>query len=512
MSPNRRIILNTIATYGRSMYSIALGLFSSRWVLAALGKVDFGLYGVVGGLAIFVSFINQLLSQSTARFYAYSVGKGRANPNNSCEECREWFNTAVLIHTVVPCFLVAVGLPLGEYAVKHWLTIPADRITACLWVFRYACLACFISMVNVPFQAMYTAKQEIAELTVYGFVQTTASACFVYFMFTHPGDWLSKYALWVCVASSVPQLIICARAFKKYPECKLIYKFMWSRDRIRRLASFACWQAFGGLGVILRGQGIQILINKYFGPTINGSMSIANHVAGYSQTLSSAMQGAFAPAITAECGANRMEAMREMSYRVCKFGLLLSFIFVIPLSVELKEVMRLWLGDPPVYAVELCWCVLGMHIIDKSAIGHMLAVSAYGKISKYQVFLGSVLMMTLPLAWLLVFAGLGVCAVGWAMIATIAVCVVGRVMFARSLVGMSGRYWVARVVLPAAIVGGVSFLMGLMPRLLMEAGILRVVFTTLVCLATLMPLSWFFMLDATEREFLRVRLAARFNR
>lgn len=50
MTPNRRIFLNIIATYGRSLYALVCGLFISRWVLAALGKTDFGLCGVVGGM------------------------------------------------------------------------------------------------------------------------------------------------------------------------------------------------------------------------------------------------------------------------------------------------------------------------------------------------------------------------------------------------------------------------------------------------------------------------------
>ena len=50
MTQNRRILLNIAATYGRSLYALVCGLFISRWVLAALGKTDFGVYGVVGGM------------------------------------------------------------------------------------------------------------------------------------------------------------------------------------------------------------------------------------------------------------------------------------------------------------------------------------------------------------------------------------------------------------------------------------------------------------------------------
>ena len=130
------MFLNIVATYGRSLYSLVCGLFISRWVLSALGKTDFGLYGVVGGMTVFITFLNGLLSIATGRFYAFvegqalkSAAEGQAEVG--LEECRKWFSTAVLLHTVVPVALIIVGYPLGMYAVEHWLTIPLERLDAC---------------------------------------------------------------------------------------------------------------------------------------------------------------------------------------------------------------------------------------------------------------------------------------------------------------------------------------------------------------------------------------------
>ena len=499
-------MLNIVATYGRSLFNLACGLFTARWVLEALGKEDFGLYGVVGGMAVFVTFINLLLSQATARFYAFSVGRAKVSGEEGLEDCRRWFNTAVFIHTVVPCVMIAVGYPIGVYTVEHWLTIPAERLSACVWVFRYVCISCFVGMLNVPFRAMYTAKQEIAELTIYSFAQTLANVSFMYFMATHSGDWLERYALWMCAVSIVPQLIICVRAVKSYPECKYNRAYLWSATRVRQLGAFACWQAFGGLGAILRGQGIQILINKYFGPTLNGSMTIANQISGSAQTLSSALQGAFAPAITTSCGTGDLSQMRALAYRTCKFGMLLALIFVLPLALELRTVMLLWLGDPPAYAVELCWCVLTMAIIDKSSAGHMLAVSATGKIAAYQMFLGGALILTLPLAWIFVALNWGVCSVGWAMIATMLICAWGRVWFARSIVGMSACYWFFRIVLPVTVLLFVCLGVGYLPRLMLSSGILRIGVTTAVVEVVLLPFAFFVVLDADERQFVLVKI------
>ena len=511
MSPNRRIFLNIVATYGRSLYALVCGLFISRWVLAALGKTDFGLYGVVGGMTVFITFLNMLLSVATGRFYAYAEGQAQKSAEEGSaeaglEECRKWFSTAALLHTIVPVALVVIGYPLGMYAVEHWLTIPPERLDACRWVFRFVCISCFVGMVNVPFQAMYTAKQYIAELTIYSFAATTANVFFMYFMVTHPGDWLAKYALWMCLVSVVPQVIICLRAIKVFPECRFRLSYAWNRKRVLELSSFAFWQAFGGLGTVLRGQGIQILVNKYFGPDYNASMTLANQVSAQSQTLSGAMQGAFAPAITTACGAGRYDEMRLLAYRTCKFGMLLALIFVLPLALELRTVLSIWLVDPPPCIAELCWCILLMTIIDKSAAGHMLAVAAKGKIAAYQTFLGGSLILTLPLAWIMVAKGWGFVSIGWAMVITMAMCSWGRVWFARKLVGMSARYWMFKIMLPMGLVVGMVGTVGFMLRFMLASGLIRILATTIVCEVLLLPFAWFVLLDSSERLYLTNRI------
>ena len=514
MSPNRRIFLNIVATYGRSLYALVCGLFISRWVLAALGKTDFGLYGVVGGMTVFITFLNTLLSTATCRFYAYAEGQaqksaaeGRAEAG--LEECRKWFSTAVMLHTIVPVALIVVGYPIGLYAVEHWLTIPVERLDACRWVFNFVCISCFVGMINVPFQAMYTAKQYIAELTIYSFATTTANVFFMYFMATHPGDWLAKYALWMCLVSIVPQVIICLRAIKVFQECRFRFSYAWNRGRVFELSSFAFWQAFGGLGVIFRGQGIQILVNKYFGPAYNASMTIGNQVSAQSQNLSSALQGAFAPAITTAYGAGRYDEMRALAYRTCKFGMVLALIFIVPLALELRTVLNLWLVDPPPYATELCWCILAMAIIDKSSSGQMLAVSASGKIAGYLAFSGGSLILSLPLAWYFVAKGMGFVSVGVAMVLTMLLCSVGRVWFARGIVGMSARYWAYKIIVPVLCVSTCAFVVGYCIQIRLSAGLQRLGITTLACELVLLSLTWLFVLTVEERRYVFSRISKR---
>ena len=480
-------------------------------MLEALGQEDFGLYGVIGGLVVFVSIINSLLGSAVSRFYAVSVGAANVAEDKAkaIENCRQWFTSAVLVHAIVPIVLILVGWPLGEYAIHEgWIVVPSDRLSSCIWTFRFSCVACFVGMVTIPFSAMYTARQYIAELTVYSVVTTTCNMMFFYYMVTHPGDWFSRYAAWMSISAILPALIIAMRAYSIFPECRFSSRDRWDVARIKKLATYAGWQAFGSLGGIFRSQGIAILLNRRpeFGVMRNSSMTVATQLSNHTETLSSSMVGAFQPAIANAWGAKDYVKARSLAFQTCKFGTLLSMIFVVPLALELPTVLRVWLKEPPIYAAGLCWSVMAMHLIDRTSCGHMLAVNASGKVAVYQAFLGGALILTLPIAWLLLYYGFGIYSVGWAMIITIIVCAWGRVGFARTIVGMSARKWLWGTLIPVITILCISAVVGYLPHLVLGSSFLRIIVTTLVVESVMLPLAWFLLLDVSEREYLSLRI------
>ena len=517
MTQNRRIFLNFVATYGRSLFALACGIFSGRWALMALGEVDYGLFGVVGGLTGFIAFFNNVLAFSISRFYATSIGQaermadeGRAD--EGLEECRKWFSIALVIHTIVPLVLMIVGYPIGKWAVREFLTIPPDRIETCIWVFRFVCVSCFLGMVSVPFNAMYQAKQYIAELTIYSVVTTALNICFLYYMVTHPAVWLAKYAFWTCLLTITPQLIITARAIMLFPECRFRARYWKAWQNLKQLFAYTGWQMFGAVGGLLKGQGMQILVNKYYGPSVNASMAIANTVNNQAQTLASSLTGAFQPAISTAYGAGDTARLKALSYRACKFGMILAVIFVLPLSIELPEVMRIWLKNPPQYVTEFCWFIMAMSVVDRSTIGHMMAINSGTRLAAYQLTLGGFLIFTLPLAWGLASFGFGPLSIAWSMLITTMLCAWGRAWFARYLIGLSARYWIFRIMLPIAIICLLGGLAGFSSRYIMDAGFVRIMVTTIVTEIVLLPTTWFLLFDNEERDFVAMRVRKVFHR
>lgn len=511
MTENRRIFWNIIATYGRSLFALFCGLLTSRWVLMSLGQVDYGLFGVIGGLMVFISFFNSVLGGAISRFYAFSVGAAKNDVNGEgLEECRKWFNTALTIHSIVPFGLITIGYPIGIWAIRNWLTIPVERILDCIWVFRFACVSCFVGMINVPFTAMYTAKQYIAELTIYSFAATTVNFFFVYYMVSHPGVWLKGWSLWTCCISIIPQIIICLRAIVVFPECRLNFRYMGNVEYLKKIGGYAGWQLLGCFCGLLRTHGVTILINKFFGPKVNASMTIANTVNSQSSTLSSSLLSAFAPAITNACGAKDYKRMGTLAFSAGKFGALLTLIFVIPLCLELPEVLRLWLKNPPSFSVGLCYCMIVYHLVDVCTNGHMVVVNASGKIAQYQVVLSAISIFTLPVAAFCLYFGGSPYWVGYTLIFAIALNSLGRVYFARKLLGLRIRKWFEKVVIPLLMLTSICGVIGFLPHFFMDEGSARIGFTVLIVEPMFLLLTWKLALDSSEKEFILQRLIVKF--
>ena len=514
MTEKRRIVLNAVATYGRSLYALILGLFCGRWALMALGKVDYGLYGLVGGMTVFIAFFNGILASANARFYAYSVGAAQVakNVDEALEECRHWFNTALSVHSVIPLIIIVVGYPIGVYAIKNWLTIPPDRIDSCILVLRFACVSCLFGMVTVPFSAMYQAKQYIAELTIYGFVTSTLNVIVLYYMVSHPDDWLVKYAAWGCFINVLPQIIICVRAYCIFPECRIIKSYMWNKSRLKRVGTFSFWQMFGTFCGMMRNQGMSIVVNKFFGASMNAAHAIGNAVQAQCFTLASAMQCAFTPVITQACGAGDYRKMNAYVMRVDKFNILLSAIFAIPLSLELPYALRLWLQEPPEFTEGLCYIAIAYHLIGACTVGQMLAVNATGRIASYQITLSLISIFTVPIAVIVGLAWRDVYLVMAVVAGMEIVNSIGRVLFAKRIAKTSVRAWVNGVMLPCIVIIVISLLVGCVPQFFLCESLQRICITTFSCEMLFIPLCWFWVLNDGERQFLRSKIMPYFKK
>jgi O-antigen/teichoic acid export membrane protein len=505
MTSSQRIAINTLATYGRTLFAMALGLFSSRWVLASLGPVDYGLMGVVGALITFVAFLNKVTSVSVARFFAFSIGKG------DLDETNKWFNTALSLHTVIPFVLILVGWPIGEWMLAHFLNIPEVRLSTARWVFRFSLVSLFLAMCSTPYMGMYTAKQHITEMSFWGICTTLVNFVFVFWLTSYRGDAWLLYSAGTVTIGVLIVIFQVMRARMLFPECRIRFCYWWDRERTKQVLSFSGWQLFGGAGSLLRAQGTAILLNKYFNPVqypyVNAAYSVGNNVSGYTQMLSSSLLGAFTPEITASEGRGDRKRMLSQASRVSKFGTYLVLLFAIPLILEIDTVLVLWLKHPPQLAATFCRWVLIMLVIDKMTIGQQVAIYAKGEIAKYSIIFGSSLILTLPISWLFLHLGYSATSIGWAFVMTIALCSIGRVFWVSNVFGASVWLWVKDVLVPCLFV--------LVFGLMLGAGVImvwdtpsfwRLCAVTGVTLLSSAGLGLTVVLDDQEKQFLKTNV------
>ena len=502
MTANRKIILNVAATYGRSLYGMVCGLFTARWVLLTLGEVDYGLIGVVGGLVGFISILNGLMASAVSRFYAFSVGKAESSGHSesALEECRRWFNTAVFLHTAIAIVSMSVGYPIGEWAVKNFLTIPPERVEACVWVFRITCVTCFTSMALVPYRAMYNAKQEISELTLYGFVTTTLNVGILYYMVSHPSDWLVRYACWMSAMSVIPSCIITVRSFVKYAECRYVPRYMIDMHRMKELFRYAGLKFISSMSLMLSFQGMTVLVNKMLGPARNAAMTVGNHVASQVLSLTTAFITAMGPAITNATGAGDRERVRALARRADVYASLFVAIFAIPLCLEIDLVFRLWLKNPPQQATTLCLLILTAKFISQMTTGEFLSLMALRDIGKLQIC-DSVAYL-IPFVSALAFFGMGggLEGVGVGFI-TLYICSNGfKLYLARKQCGLKIREWGKRVMMPLCGCVAVTIGIGSLPSIFMPGSFPRIIVTGLVSEFTLGVLAWCFILETADKR------------
>jgi O-antigen/teichoic acid export membrane protein len=497
MNPSQRLFLNTSASYTRSVIGVGLSLFSTRWVLSALGEVDYGLFNLIGSMLVFITLLNTVMSGSASRHFAFSIGQG--DPL----EVNRWFNAAFSIHLCLASASTLIGWFAGEYVISHYLSIPVERLSDCLNVFRISLISLFVGMLSVPFVAMFRAKQHIAELSVLESLHYFLTFILAWSLTLYQGKRLIFYAIGMTTIMVFVFGVQILRAVFIFQECTFVRQQWFDIKRLKKIFSFAGWNLIGVSGTLLRDNGSAILLNLFFGPKLNASFGIAKRVSAMTTQLASSMLGAFSPEITASEGRGDRSHMIKLSLRACKFGTILVMFFSIPLIVEMDYVLKLWLQTPPPYTGTFCKLILFTFLIDRLSSGYMLAVNAYGKIAFYQATLGTTLILTLPLAWFFLKLGYAPTTVGVAFVITMTGCSIGRVFWVRRLLKIPIHRWIITVVLPCSLVAIVSTFSAIAPAWFLTPSFLRLSLTTLASVFSSFMAVWLIALTDDEKEFFR---------
>ena len=484
MTAGKRIGLNVTATYGRSLVALVCGLISARWVLAALGASDFGLYAIVGSALALAWYLGDLLRISVARHFAFAAG------GEGVEGQRTWFASACAVHVVFALTLLILAWPIGEMLVRRVIVIPDGRFEAALWVLRLAVASLVFTIASLPFSAMFTAHQRFASLAVFGCIRSLFLLGCAAILRTWNGDRLVAYGAYMAVGLMGEQLVQALWALVVFPACRMGKGWKVDSIKIRHILTFAGWNTFGGGGYLVSIHGSNFVTNLNFGSVANAAYGIAQSVQTHVEALSNALVGAFEPAVIGACGAGDRNGMKRLATRAGVLGTFLLALFMVPLTLEIKTVLGLWLGSPPDGAAQVTRIVLWAVLVDKMTMGQQLAIAADGRIALLQIVSGGVSVLAIPAAVVLVGFDGGLEAAAWAFGGSLAVRALVKVWQGHCVVGMAAGDWLRRTVLPLGVLLAVAVGAGLLPRLGMAAGFGRVVVTSLVTTAVFAIGGW----------------------
>lgn len=252
---NKRIAKNTLLLYFRMLFMMVVSLYTSRVILNALGVEDFGIYNVVGGLVSMFSVISGSLSAAISRFITYELGKGDQSNLNKI------FSASVTIQLLLSLIIVVLIESVGVWFLNTKMTIPADRMTAANWVLQFSIVTFVINLISVPYNAAIIAHEKMSAFAYISILEAVGKLTIAFLIMWSPIDELICYAILMCAVAVIVRLTYGHYCKKHFAECT--YHFHWDKEILKRMFGFAGWNFIGSIAGILRGQGINVLLNLF---------------------------------------------------------------------------------------------------------------------------------------------------------------------------------------------------------------------------------------------------------
>lgn len=372
-------------------------LYTSRIVLNVLGAEDYGLYNVVGGLVTMFTFLNGSLGSATSRYITFELGR------RDYERVNRVFNVALLIHIALAVLIIIMAETIGLWFFYEKMTIPEERMSAAFWVYQISILTCFFSLTQVPYNAMIIANENMRIYAWVGIVESVFKLAIAFILPFAPFDTLVYYALLLCVVQISIMLfyrIYCGRNFK---ESKIIlYK---DRTLYKEMFSYAGSDLIGNLSVLAQGQGLNILLNMFFGPVVNAARGIAYQVQGAVTQFSNNFMTAVRPQIIKSYAEGDISGMMRLVKDSSCFSFYLMWLICLPIFLETDYILSLWLGEYPEHSVSFLRLVLILCLIQTLKTPRTTVFHATGHIQRINIFVGSILCGVLPVAYLLLKFG-----------------------------------------------------------------------------------------------------------
>lgn len=426
---SKRIAKNTMMLYIRMLLLMAVTLYTSRVVLKALGVNDFGIYNVVGGVVTMFSILSNSLSSAISRFITYELGK------ENFTKLKNIFSTAVTIQITLAIVITLIAEIVGLWFLNTKMNIPTERMEAANWTFQFSVITFVINLISVPYNAAIIAHEKMSAFAYISILEALLKLSIAFLIIISPIDKLIFYACLICIISLIIRLIYGHYCKSHFKECT--YSFYWDKDLLKQMFGFAGWNFIGSSSALLRDQGGNILINLFFGPAVNAARGIAFQVNTATQNFIASFTMALNPQITKSYASNNYDYMMKLVFKGARFSFYLLLILTLPIFLNTNYILKLWLGIVPEHTIQFIRLILVFTLSESISQPLITAQHATGKIKNYQIIVGGLQMLNLPIAYLALKNGAIPETIFFVAIAISQICLIARLWMMKTSINLS---------------------------------------------------------------------------
>ena len=468
---NKRIAKNALALYFRTFITMLIGLYTSRVILQALGVVDYGIYNVVGGFVSMFSLISVSLTSSIGRYITFELGKGDE------DKLRRVFSTSIFVVLGLSLLVFIATETFGLWYFYNKMVIPPDRMDAAFWVFQISVFTFILSLINMPYSSSIIAHERMDIYAYFSIFDAVCKLLICYLVMHSPMDRLIYYALLFCLVGVIDQcisVIFCKRHFKESH-----FKLIFDKTLFKGMFSFAGWNFIGSSAAVLRNQGANLLLNAFGGPVVNAANGIANTITGIVSGFVGNFTQAFTPQITKRYAAGEYESLMSLLIYGSRFSYYLLFLLSLPVMLNAHFILNIWLGIVPDYTVDFCRWIFIFLLAESVSRPIITAKNATGEIRNYQIVVGGILLLMLPISYICLKLGASVISVVIANAGTAILAVFARMYMLRGdFPCWSSRVFINKVLLNVLLVSIVSAVLPILLYINLQEGWTRLLSTS----------------------------------
>lgn len=490
---NKRIAKNTLLLYFRMLLMMFVTLFTSRVVLDKLGVTDYGIYNVVGGVVAMLGFLNSSMSNAVQRYLSFEIGK-----NNEAGVNRI-FNVSLFAHAGIAVFVFVVMEIVGVWYLNTHMNIPAERMDAANWVLQCSIFTTLFTIVQVPYNAIIISKEQMGIYAYISILEVVLKLLVVYMLAIGNFDKLKLYSVLIMVVTIGIVMIYRFYCTRKYKEAK--FKFIKDWNLLKQIVGFASWNMLGELAWVFTGQGVNIILNSFFGPVVNAARGLAEQVNGTVNRFVANFQTAVNPQLIKNYASDQLGEMKTLLFRSTRFSYYLLLALSLPIILKMDFILHLWLKEVPDYTTGFCQLVLVSSLV--STLSNLLAqvARAYGKIRNYQIIVSIFLFLNFPLSYIVLKFGGSPLSTMFVNIGINAMLLFVRLRLTNRMIQMTYGSFIRNVLFPVIIVTAVALVIPLTIYFMLDNSIISFIIVCLVSFVSVGVSIYALGMNANERLY-----------